>query len=62
MATLDLCACRLQRAVRELNRQLDSPGAWEVTHVDRALGEIGRLLSDKVSVLFVLWGISLYGI
>ena len=43
-----LIDCRLQKALRELNRQLDNPGAFEVSHIDRALGEIGRLLGTKV--------------
>ncbi len=38
---------RLQKLVRDLNRQLE--GSLDTPHLDRVLGELGRILGSKVS-------------
>lgn len=51
--TVFVCVSRLQKIVKDLNRQLQSQGSgpWpanRVGSVERSLGELGRILESKV--------------
>ena len=51
---LDLVCFRLQKLVKDLNKyiQTDDSGPWpqnKVTALDRAVGEIGRIMDKRVS-------------